>query len=240
MCLPLLAGIPAAIGSALGTTATAGGLVLAGTALAGASSALQFFGQQQAASAQEDAWRQTAELTNADLRLKYQQMQLRELEERQAFAQQSMEIGRRTARALGYTQAAAGEGGVYGNTVNMLMQDFGRQQSESFFAMQRSAQMRSQQFGLESLGYQQAGVANINRSAPTTSQPFFLSPILQTAGAGLGYAAAFMGPGRNNNTSPANTGEVPYYLARPQPNEVPYYLARPAGPSNVPYYLAAP
>lgn len=197
MCPPLLAAIPgaAALGTALGTTATAGGMVIAGTALAGASSALQFFGQQQAASAQEDAWRQTAELTNADLRLKYQQMQLRELEERQAFAQQSMEIGRRTARAIGYTQAAAGEGGVYGNTVNMLMQDFGRQQSESFFAMQRSAQMRSQQFGLESLGYQQAGVANINRSAPTTSQPFFLSPILQTAGAGLGYAAAFMGPG---------------------------------------------
>lgn len=197
MCAPLFAAIPGAIslGGAMGVSSAAAGMMIAGTSIAAASAGLQFIGQSQAASAQEAAWKQTAELTNADLRLKYQQMQLRELEERQAFAQQSMEIGRRTARALGYTQAAAGEGGVYGNTVNMLMQDFGRQQSESFFAMQRSAQMRSQQFGLESLGYQQAGVANINRSAPTTSQPFFLSPILQTAGAGLGYAAAFMGPG---------------------------------------------
>lgn len=220
MCPPLLAAIPgalaalpgaASLGTALGTTAAAGGLVMAGTALAGVSSGLQFFGQAQAASAQEDAWRQTAALTNADLRLKYQQMQMREMEERQAFAQQSMEITRRTAKALGYTQAAAGEGGVYGNSVNMLLQDFGRQQSESMFALQRNAEMRSRQFGLESLGFQQQGIANINRSAPTTSQPFFLSPILQTAGAGLGYAASMMGPGRAD----AAETSVPYYLARP-------------------------
>lgn len=204
MCPPLLAAIPGAVelGLALGTTAAAGGLVIAGTAVAGASSALQFIGQSQAASAQESMWRQTAELTNADLRLKYQQMQLRDMEERQAFAQQSTEISRRTARALGYTQAAAGEGGVYGNTVNMLLQDFGRQQSDSLFALQRNAQMRSQQFGLESLGFQQQGVANINRAAPTTSQPFFLSPILQTAGAGLGYAGSMMGPGTGAETTP--------------------------------------
>jgi len=194
MCPPLLAAIPAAVGSALGTSAAAGGLVLAGTALAGASAGLQFIGQSQVASAQQSAWNQMAALTNADLNLKYQQMQLRELEERQAFAQQSMDISRRTAKAIGFTQAAAGEGGVYGNSINMLLQDFGRQQSDALFALRQNAQMRSRQFGLEALGLQNQGIANINRSAPDTWQPSFLSPILQTVGAGFNFAANNIGP----------------------------------------------
>jgi hypothetical protein len=183
------------LGTALGTSAAAGGMIIAGTTLAGASAGLQFLGQSQVASAQESAWKQTAALTNADLKLKYQQMALRELEERQSFSQQSMEIGRRTAKAVGFTQAAAGEGGVYGNSINMLLQDFGRQQADALFALRQNADMRSRQLGLESLSLQNQGIANINRAAPDTWQPSFLSPILQTAGAGFNLAAMNIGPG---------------------------------------------
>lgn len=212
MCAPLLQAIPfaASMGSALGTSAAAGGLVVLGTTLAAASAGLQFAGQAQAASQQESAWNQTAALTASDLRLKYQQMQLRELEEREAFSQQSQEIQRRTMRAMGFTQAAAGEGGVYGNSVNMLLQDFGRQQSDAMFALRRSAENRVRQLSLESVGMQQAGIASIYRSAPTTSQPSILSPIFQTAGAGLSLAAANLGPG----VAPG-AASAPYYLARP-------------------------
>ena len=215
MCPPLLAAIPGALslGTALGTSAAAGGLVIAGTALAGASAGLQFIGQSQVASAQQLAWRQTAALTAADLRLKYQQMQLREMEERQAFAQQSMDISRRTAKAMGFTQAAAGEGGVYGNSINMLLQDFGRQQSDALFALRQNAEMRSRQFGLEALGLQNQGIANINRSAPDTWQPSFLSPLLQTVGAGFNLAAMNIGPGFGQNAS----GGVTQSVARGQP-----------------------
>lgn len=211
MCVALLAAIPGAVplGAALGTSAAAGGLVIAGTTLAGASAGLQFLGQQQAASTQEAMWHQTAALTSADLRLKYQQMQLREMEERAAFAQQTQEIQRRTMKAMGFTQASAAQAGVYGNSVNMLLADFGRQQAESLFALRRNAEMRSRQMGLEMVGMQNAGIGNINRAYPSTTQPSLISPILQTAGMGLSLMGQNLGPG-----APPG-GQVPYYLASP-------------------------
>lgn len=211
MCVALLGAIPgaAALGTALGTSAAAGGLVIAGTTLAGASAGLQFLGQRQAASSQEAMWHQTAQLTAADLRLKYQQMQLREMEERSAFAQQSQEIQRRTAKALGFTQAAAAQSGVYGSSVATLLQDFGRQQAESLFALQRNSAMRSRQMGLESLGMQSAGVAAINRAYPDSAQPSILSPLFQTAGQAMSLIGSNLGPGSQQGSN------VPYFLARP-------------------------
>lgn len=210
MCL---AAIPGAVALAplLGVTESMAGLVIAGSAVAAGSSALQFMGQSQAASSQQQMWNQTAELTRKDLNLKYQQMQMREIQEREAFGQQASTIMARTAKAVGYTQAAAGEGGVYGNTIATLLQDFNRQQSDSLMALQRNAMYRSQQFGLESLAYQQQGISSINRSAPTQSQPSIFAPIFQTIGAGLGYVGMGLASG-----APSGGGSAPpYYLAAP-------------------------
>lgn len=197
MCPPLLAAIPGAValGGALGSSAAMGGLVIAGTAMSAVSAGMQYVGQQQAARAQGAAWHEQARLVNEDLNLKYQQLHLREMQERESFAQQSMEITRRSMQAMGYTQAVAGAAGVQGNAVNMLMMDFGRQQAEAMAALQRNREMRAEQFSLEALGYQQQGIATIHGGAPTTSPPSILSPILQTAGAGLNFMAMGLGPG---------------------------------------------
>jgi hypothetical protein len=193
MCPPLLAAIPAAkaLGTALGTSATMGGLIIAGTAASAAAAGLSFAGQNQAAQAQQAMWNQVALNTRSDLNLKYQQLHLREMQEREAMAQQSLEVSRRAFQAIGFAKTAAGEAGIGGNSVNMLMQDFGRQQAESHAALGRNASMRSSQLGLEALGFQQQGIGNIFRSAPTAYRPSIFSPILQTMGAGLG----FMGQG---------------------------------------------
>jgi hypothetical protein len=200
MCPPVI--IP--IATALGTSNLAAGLGVAGTAMAAVSAGLGFMGQQQAARAQQSQWHESARLAQEDLRLKQQQMVAREMEERSQFAQQSEEIKRRSARAMGFTQAAAGVSGVYGNTVDVLIQEFGRQQAESLYAVQRNRDMRSRQMNMEMLGMQQAAVSGIRRSAPTTGMPSFISPLLQTAGAGLNYAGMFMGPGLKSSAGPSN------------------------------------
>lgn len=200
MCPPIL--VP--IATALGTSTLGAGLAVAGTAVSAAAAGLGFVGQQQAYQGQVDQWHESAALAQEDLRLKYQQAHLREMEERAQFAQQTEEIQRRSMRAMGYTQAAAGSAGVYGNTIGVLMQEFGRQQADSLLAVQRNREMRSSQMQMEMLGMQQAAVSNIRRSAPTMGAPSLLSPLLQTAGAGLNYSAMFMGPGMQSGASGAS------------------------------------
>lgn len=202
MCAPLLAAIPmaATVGGALGTSAAAGGLVIAGIAASGAAAGLQYMGQKQAADSsnnfQQYQYDQAQRLANENLLQQYKSIAMRQQEERAAASQQVQKIQEEGFAALGEAAVASGDSGVYGNSVSVLMDDFRRQQTESISNSDLNYAMRSRQIQASMAGMQGQAESQMIRAMPQyQSAPSIFSPILQTAGAGLSLAGNMAGPG---------------------------------------------
>lgn len=202
MCAPLLAAIPlaATLGSALGTSAAAGGLIIAGVAASGAAAAVSFKAQSDAVSSQNDyqkyQYEQTQRLANENLLLQYKQIGLRQGEERVAMSQQIQQIQREGYAALGEAAVQSADSGVYGNSVDALMSDFRRQQSESTSNAELNYLMRSRQINMEMKGMAGQAEGQVIRSMPQyAADPSILSPILQTMGGAFGMMGSLAGPG---------------------------------------------
>lgn len=202
MCPPLLAAIPFAssIGTALGTSAAAGGLLIAGTAMSGAAAGLSYMGQKQATDQQNAfqkyQYEETQRLANANLLQQYRQIGLRQQEERAAFAQQIQQIEMEGRQAMGQAAVQQGQSGIYGNSYDILLMDFRRQQMEAVGNAELNYAMRDRQMNLEAQGFRSQAEAQVIRAMPQyQASPSIISPILQTFGSGLGMAADFAGPG---------------------------------------------
>jgi hypothetical protein len=223
MCPPLLAAIPfaASLGSALGTSAAAGGLLIAGTALSGAAAGMSFVGQKQAADAQNKyqkyQYEETQRLAGENLLQQYRQIGLRQQEERAAFAQQIQQIEMEGRQALGQAAVSQGESGIYGNSFEVLLMDFRRQQMESIANAELNYSMRERQMNLESQGYRSQAEAQVIRAMPQyQANPSIISPVLQTAGTAFGLAGSLAGPGffQSGGGAPAQSSVVGDYSRR--------------------------
>jgi len=201
MCPPLLAAIPFAstVGTALGTSAAAGGLLIAGTALSGAAAGLSFVGQKQAADAQNSyqkyQYEQTQRLANENLLQQYRQIGLRQQEERTAFAQQVQQIEMEGRQAVSQATVAQGSSGLYGNSYEVLLMDFRRQQMEAVSNAELNYSMRERQLNLEQQGVRSQAESQVIRAMPLyQAQPSVAVPILQTLGSGFSLAGSMAGP----------------------------------------------
>ena len=213
MCPPLLAAIPfaASMGSALGTSAAAGGLMIASLAASGAAAGMSFMGQKQATdnanAYQKYQYEETQRLATDNLMNQYRQIGLRQVEESAAFSQQVTSVQNESIQALSQAAVRSGESGVYGNSVDALMMDFRKQQTESVGNLELNYAMRGRQIQAQALGLQGQAESQINRTVPQYQMtPSIISPILQTAGAGFGMAANLAGPNffRSDQTTPSS------------------------------------
>jgi hypothetical protein len=202
MCAPLLAAIPFAstVGTALGTSAAAGGMVIAATAASAAAAGLSFYGQSQAVKAQNNyqkyQYEETRRLSNENLLLQYRQIGLRQQEERVALSQQIQQIEMEGREAAAQAAVGQGQSGIYGTSYDILLQDFRRQQMEAISNAELNYAMRDRQLGLEMQGMRSSAEGQVIRAMPQyQASPSAAVPILQTLGAGLGYASSMAGPG---------------------------------------------
>jgi len=191
------------LGTSLGTTAAAGGLIIAGVAASGAAAGLSYYAQDQQSKSSNDfqkyQYEQTQRLANENLLLQYKQIGLRQGEERVAMSQQIQQIQREGYSALGEAAVQSADSGVYGNSVDALMSDFRRQQSESTSNAELNYLMRSRQINMEMKGMAGQAEGQVIRSLPQYSAaPSIFSPILQTMGSAFGMMGNLAGPGFKN------------------------------------------
>lgn len=194
MCLPFLAPVGAALGASAAAQAAVGTIAVLSIAASAASAGVSYAGARASANAQEEQYKQTQKLAQANLVNQYSSMAIRQREEQIAKAQQVEQLTNEAAKAYGNIQTTAGESGIRGNTVTSLMEEFKRQQGESLSNLQLNYDFRNRQLQIEQLGLQGQTQANIIRSYPTQSQPSILSPIFQTGGAALGAVTMYGSP----------------------------------------------
>jgi len=194
MCLGFLAPIGIAMGASETAAAAAGTMAVLQVAAAAASAGVSFAGQKASADAQAAQFKQSERLSQANLVNQYQEMAVRQRQEQIAKAQQVEQLTNEASKAYGNIQTTAGESGITGNTVSILMEEFKRQQTESLSNLNLNYDFRQRQLQIEQLGLQGQTQANIIRSYPTQAQPSILSPIFQTGGAALGAVDRYGSP----------------------------------------------
>lgn len=192
MCLPFLAPIGAALGASAANAAAVGTLATLSVAATAASAGVSFAGQAQQASVQKYQYRESQRLAKENLQLQYQQMAVRQREEQIAKAQQVQQIRQEAENAFGSIRTEAGESGIQGNTVNVLLAEFERQQAESLANLQLNYDFRNRQLQIEQLGMQGSAEAAMIRAYPQVSSPSIAAPLVQT-GAGVLNAVTMYG-----------------------------------------------
>lgn len=185
MCLPLLAPIGAALGASAAAEAAVGTLAVLSLATTAASAGMSFAGQKQAADAQEYQYKEAQRLANENLQLQYQQVAIRQREEQIAKAQQVQGIRAQAEQAFATIRTESGESGIQGNTVNILMAEFERQQGEALSNLNLNYDFRQRQLQIEQLGMRGQAEAAMIRAYPTQSQPSIFSPLLQVGAGAL-------------------------------------------------------
>jgi hypothetical protein len=185
MCLPLLAPIGAALGASAANAAAVGTLASLGLATSAAGAAMSFVGQQQSAQAQRYQYNEAQRLANENLQLQYRQTAIRQREEQMSKAQQVQAIRLEAEQAFGSIRAEAGESGVYGNTVEILMREFERQQNESMSNLDLNYDFRNRQLQIEQLGMRGRAESAMIQAYPNQTAPSIFTPLLQVGGAAL-------------------------------------------------------
>jgi hypothetical protein len=186
MCDP----VSIAVGSALGATgsATAVGMVGASTMLGVASSATSFIGQRRMARQQARYQARAAEAERQRAMQEQSALQLRQAQEQEAANREMAEVALKSREALARTRTSAGEAGVAGASVEMLLDDYTRQEAAYRIGITRQQEMRDVQTGLAltDAGYRtQMRQIEINKPI---DKPSFLTGALNVAQSGLsGY-----------------------------------------------------
>jgi len=186
MCDP----VSIAVGSALGATgsATAVGMVGASTMLGVASSATSFIGQRRMARQQARYQARAAEAERQRAMQEQSALRLRQAQEQEAANREMAEVALKSREALARTRTSAGEAGVAGASVEMLLDDYTRQEAAYRIGITRQQEMRDVQTGLAltDAGYRtQMRQIEINKPI---DKPSFLTGALSVAQGGLsGY-----------------------------------------------------
>lgn len=186
MCIPFLAPIGVALGASESAAAAAGTMAVLSVAATAASAGVSYAGQKQAADSQKYQYQEGQRLAQENLQLQYQQVGVRQREEQISKAQQVQQIRQEAESAFGSIRTTTGEAGIQGNSVNMLMAEFSRQQNESIANVNLNYDFRSRQLMIEQLGMQGQADGTMIRSYPTTTAPSPLAPALQIGGGVLG------------------------------------------------------
>lgn len=169
-------------------------MILASTAIAGASAGLQFAGQRQQANQQEEMFKLTQQNANEALRNDYAQTALRLREEQAATAQQLQAIEQQSRAAMSRGQVAAGEAGVAGTNYDILMDDFKRQQLTSQRYSMLNYEARRNQIAYGQMGARSQAYNQMIQAYPQVGQPSLLAPFLQVGGTAINSAAMFYTP----------------------------------------------
>lgn len=186
MCDP----VSIAVGSALGATgsATAVGMVGATTMLGVASSATSFIGQRRMARQQARYQARAAEAERQRAMQEQSALRLRQAQEQEAANREMAEVALKSREALARTRTSAGEAGVSGSSVEMLLDDYTRQEAAYRIGITRQQEMRDVQTGLAltDAGYRtQMRQIEINKPI---DKPSFLTGALSIAQGGIsGY-----------------------------------------------------
>jgi len=150
-----------------------------------ASGVTGFIGQQQAASAQE-----AANMQSRNLAIQNQNLQIRALrnqeEEDAVQASQALQDSAREAAALrARATVAAGESGVSGLSIDALMGDIVRQETENRLNILQTQDFRQRQRQLDREGLGITTQSQINQ-LPAVQYPSFLEAVASTGSAAYG------------------------------------------------------
>ncbi len=153
--MPLIAPVGAAIGGSAASAAAAAGtaawamspamafmsnLAIAGSAVSAvAGPAMQYMGQQQQAKYQEQLYEYNKTVAEGNAMSQYAAISRRQAEEQRRFGQEMGIIARRGAEARSTALVSSVESGVSGLSVDNLMNNYYRQQSEYLTTTQQQA-----------------------------------------------------------------------------------------------------
>lgn len=120
------------------------------------------------------------------------QVRRRQLQERAALSQQTIEVADRARSALAASTAQAAETGTAGGSLAALIDDFERQELNAQQALARNQQFRDQQAETQVQGIQAQTQTTLLNNLPDTLQvPSFLESLGSAVNAGLSsYLAA--------------------------------------------------
>lgn len=150
------------------------------TVMTVASGAMQYIGQKQAASAQEAANMQARNLAIQNQQLQIRALQNQEDEDARRAGEALRDNSRDAEAARATAQVAAGESGVAGLSVDALLGDIMRQESENKFDILsiQDANQRQRQLDREGLGITTQSQIN---QLPLVQYPSFAEAALSTA-----------------------------------------------------------
>jgi hypothetical protein len=131
--------------------------------------------QQNAARATADAMRGTS---------------MRQAQEQEAAAAQTFETNLQARSARATARVAAGEGGVFGNSVDSLLRDFFMREDRAVGNIERNTEMTVAQLQQEKVGQGWQYVDRVN-SMQKAAPPSFADAAIRIAGAGLGAAGQY-------------------------------------------------
>ena len=178
--------------------------------MSGVQAGLQYVGQKAQAEAtaeyQNKIHAQNTQIANDAAFSQYKGMQQRMSQEREARAMDIMKASRQARQAMGSGRAAAGEGGVAGNSVDALLRDFERSEAEYSYGQMRSQQFRESAMmdQMEAVRSQQQG-----RILSTIPEPVAMpNPLMIPMALGQGLLDGIKTYGVQN----ANTGKIEWSL----------------------------
>ncbi len=167
--------------------AMAAGLQLAVTA---ASTAIGFFGQQQAANAQEAANAIATQNAVDAANETYAATQTRMQQEAAAASTEKMNANLDAVSARATALTAAGESGVQGNSVSQLLASFYSKQGRYSDAIDQNLQM-SRDYLASSMDQTSRQTQSVINSLPTPQRPSFLDAAIRVAAGGLSAATDY-------------------------------------------------
>jgi len=189
-----------------GTEAVLAGVAIASVAISAAGTGVSLYAQSEQSDAESDYQKRLAQARNQEIEENYKlavasattqnkALQQRAVEEGEAATEEKMRNAREAAKAVATARVAAGEGGVSGNSVNALLNDFMAQE-----ARYRHSVNTNLEYARDSINYElesneivaKGRAASIKPFAPSpVQQPSYLAGALKIAGAGLDAYAGY-------------------------------------------------
>ena len=172
-------------------------MAIASFAVSGASTAASFYGQQQQAESQDAFNRQRQALGTQRALANYtnqsRQARERQLQEREAAANEINAVYRESRKRIATAQVAGSEAGVAGGSLQALLNDFHRQHLEFGTNVHRNLEFREDNIEDQLESVRLGAQANIeNLQFMPAARPSFLGAALRIGSAGLGAYNQYM------------------------------------------------
>lgn len=169
------------------------------TVLTVASTAATFIGQKQAADAQEAANQQSRNLVIQNQRLQIRALQNQEDEDSRQAGEALRDNAQAADAAAATARVAAGESGVSGLSIDALLGDIVRQESENRFDIQSTQDFRQRQRELDREGVGITATSQVNQ-LPLVNEPDPFAAILTAASSSFGNFSGGGGDISSGNT----------------------------------------